>query len=131
MYYKQQLTFSASERTTLVNSITTMSTHFNEGCLSFSICFFTIVSNAMSGVNKPVLNNTQTHVFHHKISRDFHKTSKVFSLSMSLALFCSTIPFCHRQSSTVSTDKLLVKATARFLYSLVDFPDIPPSTGDI
>ena len=49
-------TFSVQVRTTLVNSVTTISTHASDGSFSFSICFLTIVSNAMSGVNSPVLH---------------------------------------------------------------------------
>ena len=52
---KAQQTFSAHLRTILVISTTTMSTHLIEGCLSFSICRLTMVSNAMSGVKSPVL----------------------------------------------------------------------------
>lgn len=48
-------TFSATPRTTFVNSVTTISTHLSEGSFSRSICFLTIVSNAMSGVKRPVL----------------------------------------------------------------------------
>jgi hypothetical protein len=33
----------------------TWSTHFNEGPFNLPICFLTTASNAMSGVNKPVL----------------------------------------------------------------------------
>ena len=40
---------------TFVNSDITMSTHFTAGVLSFSICRFTIASNAISGVKRPTL----------------------------------------------------------------------------
>ena len=47
---------------TLVNSFTTISQHFSDGARSFSICCFTIASNAISGVNKPDLKKkTQKH----------------------------------------------------------------------
>ena len=51
----QIATFSAHSLTTLVSSVTTISVHFNDGSFNFFICFFTIVSKAMSGVNRPVL----------------------------------------------------------------------------
>ena len=54
-------TRSEQARTTFVSSSTTMSTHFSAGDFNSSICFFTIASNAMSGVNKPVLGTTLHH----------------------------------------------------------------------
>lgn len=42
-------------RTVLISSWMTMSTHLTQGSFSFMICFFTIASNAMSGVKSPVL----------------------------------------------------------------------------
>ena len=49
------LTFSEHFLITFVNSFTTISQHFNEGALSFSICIFTMASKAISGVNRPDL----------------------------------------------------------------------------
>ena len=48
-------TFSEHFLITEVNSLTTISQHFSDGARSFSICFFTMASNAMSGVNRPDL----------------------------------------------------------------------------
>lgn len=42
-------------RTTLLSSCTTRSTHLRLGSLSLFICFLTIASKAMSGVNNPTL----------------------------------------------------------------------------
>lgn len=41
--------------TVLISSWITRSTHFRHGSFSFTTCFFTIASNAMSGVKSPVL----------------------------------------------------------------------------
>ena len=49
------LTLSVQMRTTLLSSCTTKSTHFRLGSLSLLICFLTIASKAISGVNKPTL----------------------------------------------------------------------------
>lgn len=46
-------------RTVLISSWMTMSTHLTQGCFSLMICFFTIASNAMSGVNSPVLQREE------------------------------------------------------------------------
>lgn len=46
-------TLSVQNRTTLNNSWTTKSTHFNEGSFKRLICFLTIASNAISGVKRP------------------------------------------------------------------------------
>lgn len=51
-----KLTFLVHFLTVLINSCITRSTLFKEGPFSFTICFLTIASNAMSGVNNPVLN---------------------------------------------------------------------------
>ena len=51
----QRFTFSAVYLTTLVNSWTTRSIHLRLGSFSLEICFFTMASKAMSGVNKPTL----------------------------------------------------------------------------
>lgn len=51
-----QVTFLVHCLTVLINSEMTMSTHFTQGSLIFFTCFFTMVSKAMSGVNRPVLN---------------------------------------------------------------------------
>lgn len=40
---------------TVASSETTRSTHFRLGSLSFTSCFFTMASKAMSGVKSPVL----------------------------------------------------------------------------
>lgn len=50
------VTFLVHCLTVLINSEITMSTHFRQGSLIFFTCFFTMVSNAMSGVKRPVLN---------------------------------------------------------------------------
>lgn len=47
-------------RTVLISSWTTRSMHLMHGSFIFTICFFTIASKAMSGVNKPVLRQKQT-----------------------------------------------------------------------
>lgn len=49
------LTLSVQMRTTLLSSTTTRSTHLRLGSLSLFICFLTIASKAMSGVNNPTL----------------------------------------------------------------------------
>lgn len=46
-------------RTVLISSWMTMSTHLTQGCFSLMICFFTIASNAMSGVKSPVLQREE------------------------------------------------------------------------
>lgn len=46
-------------RTVLISSWMTMSTHLTQGPFSFMICFFTMASNAMSGVKSPVLKHTK------------------------------------------------------------------------
>lgn len=51
-----QVTFLVHCLTVLINSEMTMSTHFTQGSLIFFTCFFTMVSKAMSGVKRPVLN---------------------------------------------------------------------------
>lgn len=38
----------------------TRSMHFTQGSFSLMICFFTMASNARSGVNRPVLKDIQT-----------------------------------------------------------------------
>ena len=48
-------TFSAVILTTLLSSVTTKSIHLRLGSFRRPICFFTIASKAMSGVNKPTL----------------------------------------------------------------------------
>jgi len=50
------VTFLVHCLTVLINSEMTMSTHFRQGSLIFFTCFFTMVSKAMSGVKRPVLN---------------------------------------------------------------------------
>lgn len=50
------VTFLVHCLTVLINSEITMSTHFRQGSLIFFTCFFTMVSKAMSGVKRPVLN---------------------------------------------------------------------------
>ena len=42
--------------TVLMSSSVTISTHLRQGPLSLIICFFTMASNAKSGVNRPVLD---------------------------------------------------------------------------
>lgn len=44
---------------TVASSETTRSTHFKLGSLSFTICFFTMASKAMSGVKSPVLGHAE------------------------------------------------------------------------
>lgn len=44
--------------TVLMSSWMTRSMHFRQGSFSLMICFFTMASNAMSGVNRPVLKDT-------------------------------------------------------------------------
>lgn len=46
-------TLSVQILTTLDNSLTTRSVHFKDGSFNLEICFFTIASKAISGVNKP------------------------------------------------------------------------------
>ena len=48
-------TFSAVILTTLLSSVTTKSIHLRLGSFRRPICFFTIASKAMSGVNNPTL----------------------------------------------------------------------------
>lgn len=48
-------TLSVQILTTLDNSLTTRSVHFKDGSFNLAICFFTIASKAISGVNKPTL----------------------------------------------------------------------------
>lgn len=50
-----ELTFLVHFLTVLISSCITRSTLFREGPFSFTICFLTIASKAMSGVNSPVL----------------------------------------------------------------------------
>lgn len=50
-----QVTFLVHFLTVLINSCITRSTLFKQGPFSLTICFLTIASNAISGVNKPVL----------------------------------------------------------------------------
>lgn len=45
---------------TVASSETTRSTHFKLGSLSFTICFFTMASKAMSGVKSPVLHHAES-----------------------------------------------------------------------
>lgn len=54
---KPAVTFSAHFLMTVASSETTRSTHFKLGSLSFTICFFTMASKAMSGVKSPVLGH--------------------------------------------------------------------------
>lgn len=49
------ITFSVHFLIRATSSVTTRSTHFRQGSFSLMTCFFTIASNAMSGVNRPVL----------------------------------------------------------------------------
>lgn len=44
----------------LMSSWMTRSMHFRQGSFSLMICFFTMASNAKSGVNRPVLKDIQT-----------------------------------------------------------------------
>jgi len=46
--------------TVATSSWLTMSTNWTHGPLSLDICFFTMASNAMSGVNRPVLKGRKT-----------------------------------------------------------------------
>lgn len=55
MYINYIHTLSVQILTTLDSSLTTRSVHFNDGSFNLAICFFTIASNAISGVNKPTL----------------------------------------------------------------------------
>lgn len=48
-------TFSVHFLIRVTSSVTTRSTHFRQGSFSFMTCFFTMASNAKSGVNRPVL----------------------------------------------------------------------------
>ena len=48
-------TFSVAFLTTLESSLTTKSVQRIDGAFNLSICFLTIVSNAISGVKRPVL----------------------------------------------------------------------------
>lgn len=52
-FFIKKLAFSVQTRTTLDNSMTTKSTHFKHGSFRREICFLTIASKAISGVNKP------------------------------------------------------------------------------
>lgn len=45
--------------TVLMSSWMTMSMHFRHGSFSLMTCFFTMASNAKSGVNRPVLKDIQ------------------------------------------------------------------------
>lgn len=56
---KPSITFSAHFLMTVASSETTRSTHFKLGSLSFTICFFTMASKAISGVKSPVLGHTK------------------------------------------------------------------------
>lgn len=56
-------TLSVQILTTLDNSLTTRSVHFNDGSFNLAICFFTIASNAISGVNKPTLIPIKINIF--------------------------------------------------------------------
>ena len=56
---KPSVTFSAHFLMTVASSETTRSTHFKLGSLSFTICFFTMASKAMSGVKSPVLGHAE------------------------------------------------------------------------
>jgi len=67
-------------RTTFVSSVTTISTHAKDGSFSFSICFFTIVSNAISGVNKPVLQTAR-----HRILQQALNTRSARNQSISVS----------------------------------------------
>lgn len=53
------VTFSAHFLMTVASSDTTRSTHFKLGSLSFTSCFFTMASKAMSGVKSPVLGHAE------------------------------------------------------------------------
>lgn len=56
---KPSVTFSAHFLMTVASSETTRSTHFKLGSLSFTICFFTMASKAISGVKSPVLGHAK------------------------------------------------------------------------
>lgn len=45
---------------TVASSETTISMHFRHGSFNLCTCFFTMASNAMSGVNSPVLHIAST-----------------------------------------------------------------------
>ena len=46
--------------TVLMSSWMTRSMHFTQGSFSLMICFFTMASNARSGVKRPVLKDIET-----------------------------------------------------------------------
>lgn len=50
-----RFTFSVHFLIRAASSVRTRSTHFRHGSFSLTICFFTMASNARSGVNRPVL----------------------------------------------------------------------------
>lgn len=54
-----QVTLLEHWRTVFISSWMTMSTHLTQGPFSFMTCFFTMASNAMSGVKSPVLKPTK------------------------------------------------------------------------
>ena len=93
---KAQQTFSAHLRTILVISTTTMSTHLIEGCLSFSICRLTMVSNAMSGVKSPVLRKED---YTNSTNRRFYTYLKLEHVHVHLVYFLLTL---HLTSVTFS-----------------------------
>ena len=92
------LTRSEQVCTTLVNSSTTMSTHFTAGVFSRSICFLTIASNAMSGVNSPVLYTTQ-----HNATTEYIDDNKQLDL---------------RPYSNITINRLMTKSNAHSLTQL-------------
>lgn len=51
-----RLTLVEQDLTTFANSPTTKSTHLIEGSSNLDICFLTIASKAISGVNRPTLH---------------------------------------------------------------------------
>lgn len=51
----KNLTLVEHDLTTFANSATTKSTHLSDGSFNFDICFLTMASKAMSGVNNPTL----------------------------------------------------------------------------
>lgn len=54
--------------TVLMSSWMTRSMHFRQGSFSLMICFFTMASNARSGVNRPVLKDIHTrHTWRHEV----------------------------------------------------------------
>lgn len=54
--------------TVLMSSWMTRSMHFRQGSFSLMICFFTMASNARSGVNRPVLKGIHTrHTWRHEV----------------------------------------------------------------